>query len=82
MQKLALVPPLAQALEPVLAHVLDARALVLVRARAAQRAVALLERLARRPVGRDAEAVLALQEVGEAEIVLGRWGRGIQDLAE
>ena len=69
-QKLAHVAPFAEALEPVLAHIPDARALVFIGAGVAERAVAFLEGFAKGPVGRDAEAVFALEKVGESEVVI------------
>ena len=79
-QKLAHVAPLAEALEPVLAHISDARALVFVWAGVAEWAVAFLEGFAERTVGRDAEAVFTLEEVGEGEVVVWWRSGGVEDL--
>ena len=53
---------------------------MLVGARVAERAVAFLECLAERPVGGNTEAIFALEEVGEGEVVVWWGSGGIEDL--
>jgi hypothetical protein len=76
-QEFAVFTLLAQAAHPVLAHgAVEAGArLVAVGTVGAERAVALLEGFAERPAGVQAEAELALEEVGEAKVVLHSSGR-------